>query len=165
MRLDVTSHTVRRSLGLQWIAANLFGFAFGGLLFGVVQGVRMQPYFEAVTSVREAVRIEAVNTGEALALFGALVGAAQWVVLRRTPVARWWVPATALGWGLSGVVVGVDSGLALGAMSSVGPHRGPVVTAAAAIASAVRWGSSSEGSSGWISGSTPTEHGDGRWRS
>ena len=116
---------------------NLLGFGLGGLVFGAVTRARSQQYFEVVTSAAEAVRIQAVNTGESLALYGALVGAVQWLALRRTPVTWWWIPATALGWSLAGVASGAVSGLTFGSVSTIGPDRSPVVTALGVVAGAL----------------------------
>ena len=118
-----------------WISLNLLGFAAAGAAFGAVQRARSQPYFEVVTSARAAMRIEAVHTGESLAVFGALVGAAQWLALRRSPYARWWTPTTAVGWSATGVLVGAVSGLTFGSVSSIGPSRSPVVAAAGGLVS------------------------------
>jgi hypothetical protein len=125
------------SFGRMWIGVNLLGFAAAGAAFGAVQRARSQQYFEVVTSALAAARIEAVNTGESLAVFGVLVGAAQWLVLRRTPSARWWIPATAVGWSVAGVAVGAISGLTFGSISTIGPDRSPAVMAVAAIGCAV----------------------------
>ena len=101
-RPDLSAAASHHSLGARfrwwWVLVNLLGFGLGGLVFGAVSRARSQQYFEVVTSAAEAVRIQAVNTGESLALYGALVGAVQWLALRRTPVTWWWIPATALGW-------------------------------------------------------------------
>lgn len=120
-----------------WISLNLLGYAAAGAAFGAVQRTRSQPYFEVVTSAPAAMRIEAVHTGESLAIFGALVGAAQWLALRRSPYAGWWIPATAVGWSATGVVVGAVSGLTFGSVSSIGPHRSPAVMAAGALVGAL----------------------------
>jgi hypothetical protein len=120
-----------------WIGVNLLGFAAAGAAFGAVQRARSQQYFEVVTSALAAARIEAVNTGESLALFGVLVASAQWLVLRRRPYARWWIPATAVGWSVTGVAVGTISGLAFGSVSTIGPDRSPAVMAAGAIGGAL----------------------------
>jgi hypothetical protein len=112
----------------KWIVLNLLGYATAGAAFGAVQRARSQPYYEVVTSALEAMRIDVVNTGMSLAVFGVVVGAAQWLALRPRRHARWWIPATAVGWSAAGVGVGAVSGLMLGSISSVGPHRSPVVT-------------------------------------
>lgn len=120
-----------------WISANLLGYGAAGAAFGALQRTRSQPYFEVVTSASAAIRIQALQTGESLAVFGALVGAAQWLALRRSPYARWWIPATAVGWSAAGILVGAISGLTVGSVSSIGPHRSPAVTAAGVLASAL----------------------------
>jgi hypothetical protein len=120
-----------------WIGVNLLGFAAAGAAFGAVQRARNQQYFEVVTSALAAARIGAVTTGESLALFGVLVGSAQWLVLRRTPGGRWWIPATAVGWSATGVAVGTISGLTFGSISTIGPDRSPAVMAAGAIGGAL----------------------------
>jgi hypothetical protein len=120
-----------------WIGANLLGFAAAGTVFGAVQRARSQQYYEVVMSASQAVRVEAVNTSQSLALFGALVGVAQWLALRRKGHSAWWIPATAAGWFLTGIVVGAASGFAFGAISSIGPHRSPAVMVATAAGGAL----------------------------
>jgi hypothetical protein len=51
------------------------------------------------------------------------VGVAQWLVLRRAFNAVWWIPATVLGWALSGTINGFLAG---GSVSQIGPAQGPV---------------------------------------
>ena len=114
----------------RWVVANTIGFGLGGAVFGAFMRTANQPYYEVVTSASDAVRIESVSTGEGMALFGALIGVVQWVVLRRTPFGRQWAPLTLIAWAIMGVIVGTLSGLGLGQLSSIGPHRdGPVVLA------------------------------------
>ena len=116
-----------------WTVANLLGFAGAGAVFGAVQRLRSQQYYEVVMTASEAVRIEAVNVAESLTLFGALVGIAQWLVLRRGGHSAWWIPVTAAGWCLTGAVVGAISGFAFGSISSIGPHRSAAVMVVAAV--------------------------------
>ncbi len=138
----MNAHPVAR-----WVGTNLVGFALGGAVFGAFVRKANQPYYEVVTSASEAMRIESVSTGEGMALFGALIGIAQWVVLRRTPFALPWAPLTTLAWGVMGVIVGTLSGLGFGQLSSIGPHRDwPVVLAVVipgivvfALPSVVQW--------------------------
>jgi hypothetical protein len=120
-----------------WTAANLLGFAAAGAVFGAVQRLRSQQYYEVVMTAPEAVRIEAVNVAESLTLFGALVGIAQWLVLRRSGYSAWWIPVTAAGWFLTGAVVGAISGFAFGSISSIGPHRSAAVMVVAAAIGAL----------------------------
>ena len=58
-----------------------------------------------------------------MAIFGAIVGTTQWLVLRRSLRTGWWAPATAVGWGLGGMLMGFTAG---GSVSSIGPDEGPV---------------------------------------
>lgn len=119
-----------------WVGVNIVGFALAAAAFGAIQRAREQQYYEVVTSAARAVRIESVNTAESLALFGAIVGSLQWLVLRRTG-ARWWIAVTAAGWATAGILLGVVSGLAFGAVSSIGPSRDwPVMLAAGAAGAA-----------------------------
>jgi hypothetical protein len=120
-----------------WIVANMLGFTAAGAVFGAVQRAISQQYYELGVSTPEAIRIEAVNTSQSLALFGALVGFAQWLVLRRKGYSAWWIPATVVGWFLTGAIVGAISGVAFGRVTSIGPNRSAAVTMAAAIVSAL----------------------------
>jgi hypothetical protein len=76
-----------------------------------------------MTSAIEAGYIQAGSLCAASAVFGAIVGTAQWLVLRRTLQAGWWMPATLIGWGLGGVLIGFSAG---GSVSTIGPDAGPV---------------------------------------
>jgi hypothetical protein len=109
------------------VLVNLIGFTAGGAIFGAVQRARLQPYFEVVTSAAEAARIEAATTGMTSTIFGAVIGTAQWLTLRRKFGAGWWIPATCLGWALSGVAGGVLSGVLGGRVSTIGPDVGWLV--------------------------------------
>jgi hypothetical protein len=68
-------------------------------------------------------RIQATSAGLSMAVFGAVVGIAQGLVLRRTIGAGWWVLASCIGWGASGVLIGFNAG---GSTSTIGPDAGPV---------------------------------------
>jgi len=116
-----------------WIPANLAGYGLGGALFGAIQASRMRHHFEVTTSAGEAARLLAVTTSTSLILFGALVGAGQWFALRRHLWARWWMPATCLGWAVTGLIVGTVSGVAFGTVSTIGPRLGVGGTVAAAV--------------------------------
>jgi len=111
-----------------WIFFNVVGYTVAGAAFGALQRARYQRYYEVVTSASDAVSIATLNTAKSLAVFGILLGTAQWLALWRHRFARWWIPATAVGWSAAGVAVGVISGLTLGSISSMGPHRSAVVT-------------------------------------
>jgi hypothetical protein len=52
--------------------------------------------------------------GMSMTTSGALVGTAQSVALRRSLRGYWWLPATWLGWGLSGISVGACSAATAG---------------------------------------------------
>jgi hypothetical protein len=111
----------RTGLGLKWLLLNIVGFTIGGALSGGIQRARMQQYFEVVTSATEAIRVETPTTTLTMAVFGAVVGCAQWLVLHRVISAVWWAPATCLGWTLCGVTSGVLSGALGGRVSTIGP--------------------------------------------
>jgi hypothetical protein len=116
-------HVVWSDLRRPWLVANFLAFGLGGGLAGGMLRFLQQPYYESGVSAIEAGYIQASSLGVSAAIFGALVGTAQWLVLRRTLRAGWWAPATCLGWGLSGVVMGFNAG---GSVSSIGPDAGPV---------------------------------------
>jgi hypothetical protein len=106
-----------------WLVANFLAFGLGGGLAGGALRFLEQPYYESRVSAIEAAYIQASSLGVSAAIFGALVGTAQWLVLRRTLKAGWWAPATCLGWSLGGVVMGSNAG---GSVSTIGPDAGPV---------------------------------------
>jgi len=118
----------------RWVLANAMAFTAAGALGGSLLRSLQQPYYTVVTSTGRAVLIDMWTVGLAWTIFGAFLGAAQWWVIRGQGVARWWLPATVLGWALSGVGVGVLSGVAGGSVSTIGPASVPpgVVIAAAA---------------------------------
>jgi hypothetical protein len=120
-----------------WIPANLAGYGLGGALFGAVQASRMRHHFDVTTSAVEAARLLAVTTSTSLILFGALVGTGQWLALRRHLRAGWWMPATCLGWAMTGVIVGTVSGVAFGTVSTIGPRLGVGGTVAAAVTNCI----------------------------
>ncbi len=112
-------------LWLRWLVANVVGFTLGGAIGGGISGTGEQPYSEVVTSATEGARILAINAGVALGVFGALVGAAQWVALRgEIRQAGWWILATTLGWAAGGVIAGALSGAIGGAVTTVGADQG-----------------------------------------
>jgi hypothetical protein len=106
-----------------WLIANFLAFAVGGALAGGILRFLEQPYYGVMTSAIEAGYIQAGSLGLSNAVFGAIVGTAQWLVLRRTLHAGWWISATCIGWGLGGVVMGFNAG---GSVSTIGPDAGPV---------------------------------------
>jgi len=123
----------RFALG-QWVLANAMAFTAAGALGGSLLRSLQQPYYSVVTSTGRAVLIDIWTVGLAWTIFGVFLGAAQWWVIRGQNAARWWLPGTVLGWALSGVGVGVLSGVAGGSLSTIGPASVPpgVFIAAAA---------------------------------
>ena len=96
-----------------------------------------QPSYGVARSTTDAVFIAARTAGVALAVWGAAIGTAQWLVIRgELRRAGWWMPATSAGWALAGVVAGVLSGLMGGAVTGIGRDVGVwgfVVAAAVGI--------------------------------
>jgi hypothetical protein len=121
----------------RWVLANVLAFAGAGALGGALMRSLQQPYYTVVTSMGRAVLIEMLTTGLACTIFGAFLGAAQWWVIRGQGAARWWLPATVLGWALFGVGIGALSGVAGGSMSTIGPASVPLGVRIAATAGGV----------------------------
>ncbi|MGH2629212.1 MAG: hypothetical protein ACRDHI_01460 [Actinomycetota bacterium] len=114
-----------RSLWRRWVLANSVGFAVGGAISGAIARAMGQPHYGVATSTTDAVLIATRTAGGALAVWGAAVGASQWLVIRRElRRVGWWVPATTLGWTSAGVVAGIFSGLIGGAVTGIGPDVG-----------------------------------------
>jgi len=126
----------RLALG-RWVHANVFAFAAAGAVGGTLLRTLQQPYYTVVSSTGRAVLIDAWTVGLAWTIFGVFLGAAQWWVIRGQSAASWWLPATVLGWVLSGVGTGVLSGVAGGSMSTIGPTSVPLGVSIAAIAGGV----------------------------
>ena len=94
-----------RGLHLRWVVANVVGFTAGGAIAGTIAREMGQSNYGVVTSTGDAVLIATRTAGTALAVWGAAVGAAQWLVIRRDLTrVGWWVPGTSAGWALAGVV-------------------------------------------------------------
>ena len=106
-----------------WLLAHVVAFTIGGFVAGGVLRALEQPYYGRAISALDAGLIQGSSLAASMAIFGAIVGTAQWLVLRRSLRAGWWVPATAFGWGLGGVITGFTAG---GSVSSIGPDEGPV---------------------------------------
>jgi hypothetical protein len=111
------------ALRLPWLVANFLAFTVGGALAGGALRFLEQPYYESDVSTLEAAYIQATSLGLSEVIFGALLGTAQWLVLRRVLMAGWWVPATCLGWAIAGTIGGFLAG---GSVSTIGPDDGPV---------------------------------------
>jgi len=108
----------------RWILANALGFPFGGALGGQVGRILEQPYV-GITSPGKGALVLAMDAGAALSVFGAAVGLAQWLALRRdVERVAWWAPATAAGWAAGGLVAGGLSGAIGGAVTDVGGDIG-----------------------------------------
>ena len=111
-----------RGLRLRWVVANVVGFTAGGAIAGTIAKEMGQSHYGVVTSTGDAVLIATRTAGTALAAWGATVGAAQWLVIRRDLTrVGWWVPGTSAGWAWPGVVAGILSGSMGGAVT--GPYR------------------------------------------
>jgi hypothetical protein len=124
MVAELPSHG-RLALG-QWVLANVVAFTAAGALGGTLLRSLQQPYYAVVKSTGRAVLIDTWTVGLACTIFGAFVGAAQWWVIRKQSAARWWLPATVLGWVLTGLGTGVLSGVAGGSVSTIGPASVPL---------------------------------------
>jgi len=124
-------------LWVRWVLANIIGFAAGGAIAGTMARELGQPQYGVVTSTLDAVLIATRTAGVALAVWGAAIGTAQWLVIRgELRNAGWWMPATSAGWALAGVVAGILSGLMGGAVTGSGRDVGVwgfVVAAAVGI--------------------------------
>jgi hypothetical protein len=121
----------------RWIIANTLGFALGGALGGHLARLLEQPYVGTGPREKEP-SSSRWDAGVALDVFGAAVGLAQWLALRRWVAhVGWWAPATAAGWAAGGVVAGGLSGAIGGAVTDVGGDFGTwgfVVAAVAGVA-------------------------------
>jgi hypothetical protein len=111
------------SLFRPWLLAHFVAFIIGGALAGGVLRAIGQPYYGRMISAVDAGVVQAVSAAASWAIFGAIVGTAQWLVIRRSMRADWWAPATALSWGLPGIVTGFTAG---GSISTIGPAEGPI---------------------------------------
>jgi len=93
---------MKPELGTRWILANALGFSLGGALGGQVGRVLEEPHV-GITSPGRGALVLAMGAGTALGVFGAAVGLAQWLALRRrVPRVAWWAPATTGGWAAGG---------------------------------------------------------------
>jgi hypothetical protein len=98
---------------LGWTAANAVGWAVGLTAMTVVQLALETASGGVLVEAEGGAVLESVGN----LLFGLAVGAMQWSALRwRLVGARWWIPATAAGFFLAGLVGGAleDSGSAAG---------------------------------------------------
>src|SRR5262245_55063030 len=123
--MDAAPLASKRFVLGQWVVANVVAFTAGGVLAGTVLRSTQQPYYGAVSSIREAVRIEMWTAGLTMAIFGAIVGTAQWWAIRGHKAAPLWLPATLVGWAAMGVGVGALAGVSGGSLSTIGPTSVP----------------------------------------
>jgi hypothetical protein len=126
-----------RDLSARWVLANVIGFAAGGAIAGALARAMGQPSYGVPRSTVDAVLIATRTAGAALAVWGAAIGTAQWLVIRgEMRRAGWWIPGTCAGWTLAGMVAGILSGLLGGAVTGIGRDVGVwgfVVVAAVGI--------------------------------
>ena len=73
---------IGRDLWVRWVLANVIGFAVGGAIAGTIARAIGQPQYGVLRST-EAVFIATRIAGAALAVWGAAIGTAQWLVIRR----------------------------------------------------------------------------------
>src|SRR5262245_57785203 len=111
-----------------WIVANTGGFIIGAAAFGAIQRARIQPYFGQGLPASRAAWVEITTLTPSLAVFGLIIGTAQWIALRRGAKVAWWIPATILGWAAAGVPGGALAGAFGGGVSDVGPDVGYAAT-------------------------------------
>ena len=123
--VEKTEHlVVGTRLMTPWVVLNAVGLALGLAAWGGINRAVMEPFYGAgYLSAIEAARIQATGNGAAMAAFGAILGTAQWLVLRQVLRAGWWVPATLAGWTFLGIVLGFSAG---GSTSTIGPAGGPL---------------------------------------
>jgi hypothetical protein len=114
----------------RWLIANAVAFTIAAALGGALLRSLEGPYFGRMMPALQAAAIQAIGAGTSSAVFGLVVGVAQWLVLRRAIRAGWWVLATALGWALAGSLSGFSAG---GSMSQIGPDESPVPPLVAAL--------------------------------
>jgi hypothetical protein len=113
-----------------WLTMNFLAFVVGGGLAGGLVRFLEQPYYGTGVSAIEAAYIQASSLGVSGAIFGAVLGTMQWLVLRRAFGVGWWMPATCLGYALAGTIAGFLAG---GDVSTIGPDEGPVPPVVAAL--------------------------------
>jgi hypothetical protein len=113
-----------------WLTVNFLAFIVGGGLAGGLVRFVEQPYYETAVSAINAAYIQASSLGVSAAIFGAVLGTMQWLVLRRAFGVGWWMPATCLGYALAGIIAGFLAG---GDVSTIGPDEGPVPPVVAAL--------------------------------
>ena len=149
-----------RGLRLRWVVANIGGFTIGGAIARAMG----QPHYEVVASTADTVLIATRTAGLALALCGAAVGTAQWLVIRgELRRVGWWILATSAGWALAGVAGGILSGFIGGTVTGIGREVGVWGFVVAAAVGILALGSCRSCSNGWCCGVRSIALGDGSW--
>jgi len=92
--MNAEHRIVGSDLRRPWLVANFLAFTVGGALAGGLLRFLEQPYYEKNVSAIEAAYVQASSLGLSETIFGAMLGTAQWLVLRRAFRAGWWMPAT-----------------------------------------------------------------------
>jgi hypothetical protein len=121
--MNGTVGALKPNLFRPWLLAHFVAFLIGGALAGGVLRALGEPYYGRMVSALDAGFIQAGSAAAAWGVLGAIVGTAQWLVLRRSLRARWWAPATAIGWGVATSLSGFAAG---GSVSTIGPAQGPI---------------------------------------
>jgi hypothetical protein len=124
----------------RWVFANVVAFTAVGAIGGTLLRSLQQPYYANVSSMREAIGIQVWTQAVTWTIFGVLVGTAQWWAIRGHRPASWWLPATVLGWVVTGVGVGAVSGVAAGSISTIGPASVPPGVSITAVAAGILFG-------------------------
>jgi hypothetical protein len=106
-----------------WLLTHFVTFSIGGAMAGGILRALEQPYYGRMVSALDAGLIQGGSLAASMAIFGAIVGTVQWLVVRGSVLVGWWAVATALGWGLAGIVMGFPAG---GSVSGIGPAEGPI---------------------------------------
>jgi hypothetical protein len=83
---------------LIWVLSNLAGVILGVLIGGILGAVLSVVFRIIIPSGGLASLFFLLDIGMALFISGAVIGLAQWLVLRRFAIMSRWVLATALGW-------------------------------------------------------------------
>jgi len=106
-----------------WLVANAVAFTIGAGIAGGMLRALLDPAIEQAATRTDVAAVAAIGTGLPALTFGIILGAAQWLVLRRAIPAAWWIPVTGIGWGLAGALVGFNSG---GSSWETLPSAGPI---------------------------------------
>src|SRR5262245_14402326 len=95
----------------EWVFASCLGLAGSGALAGALAPNGGEFSQAGAPSVIAGIRNYGPPALLAFAVWGAGLGVAQWLVVRkRLPESGWWAPMTIAGWALSGGAIGVIVG-------------------------------------------------------